>query len=97
MPPSGCRTLIQIPTIASSATEPLWAEEAALFGRMRSQLEEFYPLTFGRTEVDQVGRAGIMLRLPGADADRPVVLMAHQDVVPVPADWARRGVGAPAL
>lgn len=84
-------TLIQIPTVASSAAEPLSTDEAAVFGRMRSQLEEFYPLTFGRAQLDEVGRAGVMLRLPGASTERPVVLMAHQDVVPVPEDWQAEG------
>ena len=84
-------SLIQIPAIAPPGAEPLAPEVAASFARLRALLIEYYPLTFGRAEVDEVGRAGVMLRLIGRGAERPVVLMAHQDVVPVPADWEAEG------
>ncbi|GIG53825.1 M20/M25/M40 family metallo-hydrolase [Demequina activiva] len=70
---------------------PLSDGDAATFGLLRTFLEQTYPCTFGAAELDVVGRAGLLLRIPGASAVRPVLLMAHQDVVPVPADWEAEG------
>jgi len=84
-------SLIQIPTVAPAGSEPLPPETAASFASLRVRLTEYYPLSFSTAEVDEVGRAGLMLRLKGHTAERPVLLMAHQDVVPVPEDWAAEG------
>lgn len=83
--------LIRIPTVAPHDPGPLPPVAAQIFARHRKALESLYPRTFAAAEVDEVGRAGLMLRLAGAVADRPVVLMAHQDVVPIPEDWAAEG------
>lgn len=99
--------MVRIPTITPD-DGPLDPASAEIFARFRALLTEFYPATFAAAEVDVVGRAGLLLRLAGsgaadgawgatgATALGPVVLMAHQDVVPAPRgeageDWAAAG------
>jgi len=95
--------MIRIPTVTPD-DGPLGPEDARVFGDLRALLTELYPRTFGTAEVDVVGRAGLLLRIAGtgspagagATALGPVVLMAHQDVVPAPRgdageDWAGAG------
>ncbi len=83
--------LIRIPTITPESAEEHDDATAAAFALMRSTLEEFYPRTFSVAEAIDLGRAGVMLKITGATNARPVVLMAHQDVVPVPHDWQAEG------
>lgn len=80
--------LVRIPTVTPPAG-PLDDASAATFATFRAALRGFYPRVFAH-EVETVGRAGLLIRVPGGDA-APVVLMAHQDVVPVPDDWGAEG------
>lgn len=95
--------LVRVPTITPADDGPLGPEDARVFGELRELLGELYPRVCAAAEVDVVGRAGLLLRVPGegrggggATALGPVVLMAHQDVVPAPRadageDWAAEG------
>ncbi|MFV0286535.1 MAG: M20/M25/M40 family metallo-hydrolase [Demequina sp.] len=85
------QTLVRIPTVVPPGDAPLSPEVAAIFASHRAALEECYPQVFATATVETVGRAGLLLRVAGATAERPVVLMAHQDVVPVPDDWEAEG------
>jgi len=52
------------------------------FERFLSVLRELYPTVFKAVETETVGDFGILIRWPGKDpGKKPVVLMAHQDVV----------------
>ncbi|MFW2512371.1 M20/M25/M40 family metallo-hydrolase [Demequina sp. SO4-13] len=82
--------LVRIPTV-TPPPGPLSKSDAALFAAYREELEALYPRVFAAAEVETTGRAGLLLRVPGQFAERPVLLMAHQDVVPVPVDWAAEG------
>lgn len=82
--------LVQIRTVTPPAG-PLDDEAAADFEEYRAALKGFYPRMFGAADVEVVGRAGLLLRLAGDSDERPVVLMAHQDVVPAPEDWRAEG------
>jgi len=82
--------LIRIPTVTPGGPGPHDEATAASFTALHEALRGLYPRVFAHT-AEEVGRAGLLLRIPGARADEPVVLMAHQDVVPVPADWAAEG------
>ncbi|WP_062071241.1 M20/M25/M40 family metallo-hydrolase [Demequina sediminicola] len=84
-------TLVQIPTVAPASARPLTDDEEAIFTRHRATMRELYPHVFEAGEESLTGRAGLLLHLPGASDERPIVLMAHQDVVPVPEDWAAEG------
>jgi len=83
--------LVRIATVSPEGRVDLTEVEREVFGQLHTALEELYPRTFAAADRDTVGRAGILLRLAGASAKRPVVMMAHQDVVPVPQDWAAEG------
>ncbi|MFV0633346.1 M20/M25/M40 family metallo-hydrolase [Demequina sp.] len=81
---------IRVATVTPPAG-PLSEADQATFDALRAMLEAAYSQVFDVATVETVGRAGLLMRIPGAVAERPVVLMAHQDVVPVPADWRAEG------
>lgn len=83
--------LIQIPTVTPATRGPHEPGVAATFARLRASLEAFYPTIFSSCEVEELSRAGLLLRLVGPEPEAPVVLMAHQDVVPVPEAWEAEG------
>ena len=82
--------LIRIPTVTPQDSGPHDEPTAATFHALHEALRAFYPRVCGR-DGEAVGRAGLLYRVPGRISARPVVLMAHQDVVPVPEDWAAEG------
>lgn len=59
-------------------------DDVTAFDALHETLAEAYPLLHARLELTRVGRHGLLLRWAGSDAAADaVVLMAHQDVVPV--------------
>ncbi len=78
--------MIQCPTVTNSGAE--------YFDKFQEVLKEEFPLVFKNLEVfypapesDSDSRA-ILLKWAGKSSARPIVLMAHQDVVPaVDGDW----------
>lgn len=72
------RALIRIPTVSDA--EPAVFEE--LLATMRELFPRVHPL-----ESTRIGRHGVLIHWPGASATRPVVLMAHLDVVPAVGEW----------
>lgn len=58
-------------------------EDRAEFTRHVQLLRELFPAIAGAVEQHTVGITGQLWQWRGAQAARPVVLMAHQDVVPV--------------
>ncbi|HHW84144.1 MAG TPA: M20/M25/M40 family metallo-hydrolase, partial [Actinomycetales bacterium] len=83
--------LCQHPTVAAAdhtQTDP------APFHALHATMAELYPILHERLEVERVGELGIglLFRWAGSDeslAREPLVLMAHQDVVPVDGqDWS---------
>ncbi len=82
--------LVQIPTVTPPDSGPHSPELAEIFLQFHEALGRFYP-RLCEHEIEEIGRAGLLIRIPGAAADRPVVLMAHQDVVPIPEDWQAEG------
>ena len=90
--------LVQVATVTPPDGDALTPETEAVFSHFRDLLRQFYPSLFAAAEVTFVGRAGLLLRLAGtgtgagATALGPVLLMAHQDVVPAPTDgWEAAG------
>ncbi|WP_110208671.1 M20/M25/M40 family metallo-hydrolase [Nocardioides daejeonensis] len=74
------RALVRIPTISHRDAS---LNDVAAFDRFVVELERQFPLLHERLELTRVDTHGLLFRLPGHSADRPVVLMAHLDVVPV--------------
>ena len=74
------QALVRIPTV--SDRDPARVDTDA-FDRLLAELATQFPLLHERLELTRVGTHGLLLRWAGASAERPVVLMAHLDVVPV--------------
>ena len=87
------QTLVRIPTV--SFRDPAQIDTAA-FDSFVAELEQQFPLLHERLELTRVHTHGLLFRWPGRDASRPVVLMAHIDVVPVDEDapWQHPPFGA---
>ena len=85
--------LLRIPTV--SREDVSWRDDEA-FARWIPTLQRLYPRFFELAELTRIDDFGMLLRWPGADAGLdPVVMMAHQDVVPVEGqDWEHDPFGA---
>lgn len=74
------QALVRIPTV--SDRDPARVDTGA-FDRLLAELARQFPLLHERLDLTRVGSHGLLFRWPGASAARPLVLMAHLDVVPV--------------
>ncbi|QCW51397.1 M20/M25/M40 family metallo-hydrolase [Nocardioides dongxiaopingii] len=83
------QALIRIPTVSDRDPERVDTAAFEAFGR---ELERQFPLlhTLDRTTVAE---HGLLVHWPGTSAERPVVLMAHLDVVPVEGEWQHPAFG----
>ncbi|GCD90490.1 M20/M25/M40 family metallo-hydrolase [Nocardioides sp. LS1] len=77
------QALVRIPTV--SHRDPA-AVDTAQFDEFLVELRKQFPRLHAETELTRVGTHGLLFRWSGADDSRPVVLMAHLDVVPVDED-----------
>ena len=78
--------MLRVPTVSRDKRED---EDREPFERWVPTLRRLFPRVFETCQLTMIDEFGILLRWPGADASLdPVVLMAHQDVVPVDGqDW----------
>ena len=74
------QSLIRIQTVSYADPDRIDTETFTEFAR---QLEVNFPLLHQHLEKTVVRERGMLFRWPGRSATRPVVLMAHVDVVPV--------------
>jgi carboxypeptidase PM20D1 len=74
------RTLVRIPTV--SYADPA-AVDTEAFHLFVVTLAELFPLLHEHLALTRVERHGLLFHWAGASTERPVVLMAHLDVVPV--------------
>lgn len=74
------RELLSFPTV--SRVDPAEVDDEA-FALFHAALERLYPLTHARLEREVVAGRSLLYRWRGASAERPLLLLAHQDVVPV--------------
>ncbi|GAA1940500.1 M20 family peptidase [Microbacterium aoyamense] len=79
------RELLRIPTVShADESEVDWAR----FEEFRAALERLYPHTHRVLDRELVDGHSLLYRWTGKDAAAPLVLMAHQDVVPiVESEW----------
>src|SRR5579875_2915557 len=70
-------------------------KDDAEFEGLHAELRGHFPRLFAACEQVALPDHALLLRWPGAASDRPIVLMAHQDVVPVnPRDeWTHPAYG----
>ena len=74
------QALVRIPTVSDRD----WSRvDTDAFDRLLAELRTQFPLLHERLELTRVGSHGLLFHWPGASSDRPLVLMAHLDVVPV--------------
>ena len=85
------QALVRIPTVSSR--DPALVDSGA-FDRLLAELERQFPLLHQRLELTRIPTHGLLFRWPGSAGDRPVVLMAHLDVVPVEGSWQHPPFGA---
>ena len=78
------QTLVRIPTV--SYREPERVDTAAFDGFVE-ELHAQFPLLHEHLELTRIHTHGLLFHWRGASSERPVVLMAHLDVVPVEGDW----------
>ncbi len=78
------QALVQIPTVSHREAERI---DTAVFDAFVEELARQFPLLHERLELTRVHTHGLLFFWPGASAERPVVLMAHLDVVPVEGTW----------
>jgi len=81
---------IAVPTISFDERGP----SAESLAQLRAQLAESFPATFERLPREELAGGTLILTWQGSDSTlAPIVLMAHQDVVPVPteteAEWTQ--------
>lgn len=74
------RAVVRIPTV--SYGDPALIDEQA-FADLETELERQFPRVFERLERTRILDRSLLLHWRGDEAERPVVLMAHLDVVPV--------------
>jgi carboxypeptidase PM20D1 len=74
------QALVRIPTVSDRDPERV---DATAFDRLLDELRAQFPLLHEQLELTRVGTHGLLLRWPGLADDKPLVLMAHLDVVPV--------------
>jgi carboxypeptidase PM20D1 len=74
------QSLIRIPTVSHRVQAEV---STRAFERLLEELEAQYPLLHVRLELTRIKEHGLLYRWRGQDSTRPVVLMAHLDVVPV--------------
>jgi carboxypeptidase PM20D1 len=77
------QALVRIPTV-SHRDQALVETDA--FDTFLAELERQFPLLHQHLELTPVRTHGLLFRWPGRATARPVVLMAHLDVVPVDED-----------
>ncbi|QWF21896.1 M20/M25/M40 family metallo-hydrolase [Nocardioides sp. LMS-CY] len=87
------QSLIRIPTVSY----PDWSlVDSGAFDEFVAEHERQFPLLHERLELTRIDTHGLLFHWRGRGDDRPVVLMAHLDVVPVDdgAPWQHPPFGA---
>lgn len=86
------QALVRIPSV--SDRDPVRVDHA-IFDALLAELAHRFPLLHEQLELTRVGSHGLLFHWAGASAARPVVLMAHLDVVPVDgeAPWQHEPFG----
>jgi carboxypeptidase PM20D1 len=74
------QALVRIPTVSLTDEEAI---DRSAFEALHGELARRFPRLHQRLERHRVGVHALLFRWAGESAERPVVLMAHQDVVPV--------------
>ena len=87
------QALVRIPTVSNRDPDLV---DVAAFDEFVAELARQFPMLHERLELTRVDTHGLLFRWAGRGSERPVVLMAHLDVVPVEEDapWQHPPFGA---
>lgn len=87
------QALVRIPTVSYRDATLV---DLGAFDAFVAELAVLFPLLHERLDVTRVDTHGLLFHWAGTSAERPVVLMAHSDVVPVDdgAPWQHPPFGA---
>ena len=77
------QALVRIPTVSYAEPDRI---DTAAFDAFVAELERRFPLLHRHLELTRIRSHGLLFQWRGHASDRPVVLMAHLDVVPVDED-----------
>jgi carboxypeptidase PM20D1 len=78
------QALVRIPTVSD---RDLAKVDHEAFDQALDELERRFPLVHEHLELTRVDTHGLLFHWAGASSERPVVMMAHLDVVPVEGAW----------
>ena len=78
------QALVRIPTVSHRDAALV---DTAAFDDFVAELARQFPVLHESLELTRIHTHGLLFHWPGASAERPVVLMAHLDVVPVEGTW----------
>ena len=78
------QALVRIPTVSHREVERI---DTGAFDAFVAELRTQFPLIHERLELTRVHTHGLLFHWNGTGSERPVVLMAHLDVVPVEGTW----------
>jgi carboxypeptidase PM20D1 len=84
------QALVRIPTVSDRDADRV---DVAAFDALLAEMERQFPLLHAQLELTRVDTHGLLFRWPGQSAVKPVVLMAHLDVVPVEGTWQHPAFG----
>ena len=73
--------------IQTVSHEDISLTDFSKFQEYIDKVKTFYPLVFSKCEFTQTKEYAIKLKLKGKSDEKPTVLMAHYDVVPVTEGW----------
>jgi carboxypeptidase PM20D1 len=87
------QALVRIPTVSNRDPDLI---DVAAFDEFVAELARQFPMLHQRLELTRVDSHGLLFHWAGRSTERPVVLMAHLDVVPVEEDapWQHPPFGA---
>ncbi|KAM0263572.1 hypothetical protein ACHAQJ_001192 [Trichoderma viride] len=79
------QAIVQVPSISYDDLGPVGEDERwAPFYDLHEVLEKTFPTVHKKAKVEKINTLGLLYTIQGSDKDlKPVLLMAHQDVVPV--------------
>ncbi|TWE12796.1 M20/M25/M40 family metallo-hydrolase [Rudaeicoccus suwonensis] len=77
------RTLQRVVRIPTVSYVDEGVADGAAFDALHDALREEFPLLHERLTLTRIGDHGLLFHWAGASAAQPLVLMAHQDVVPI--------------
>lgn len=84
------QALVRIPTVSDRDLDKVDSEA---FDEALHELARRFPLIHQRLELTRIDTHGLLFHWAGASSAKPVVLMAHLDVVPVEGEWQHPAFG----